>query len=123
MDFFSTQNILVHIPIGAGGYDLSWIEGWPVSDLLCVRADKRHAVCDHLLPDPALRQPASTAVLLRGQYLWLVRLVSAKQPAGGGVANRWLPLPKAIACAGIGFTVAFLTRVAVGMSGWDSCDA
>ncbi len=26
MDFFSVQNILVHIPIGAGGYDLSWIE-------------------------------------------------------------------------------------------------
>ncbi|EFE7741457.1 nicotinamide riboside transporter PnuC, partial [Escherichia coli] len=24
MDFFSVQNILVHIPIGAGGYDLSW---------------------------------------------------------------------------------------------------
>ncbi|HGV2899530.1 TPA: hypothetical protein ACNCH1_002744, partial [Escherichia coli] len=22
MDFFSVQNILVHIPIGAGGYDL-----------------------------------------------------------------------------------------------------
>ncbi|EPS5692611.1 nicotinamide riboside transporter PnuC, partial [Salmonella enterica] len=26
MDFFSTHNILIHIPIGAGGYDLSWIE-------------------------------------------------------------------------------------------------
>lgn len=26
MDFFSTQNILVHIPLGATGYDLSWIE-------------------------------------------------------------------------------------------------
>ncbi|HIE7861422.1 TPA: nicotinamide riboside transporter PnuC, partial [Salmonella enterica] len=25
MDFFSTHNILIHIPIGAGGYDLSWI--------------------------------------------------------------------------------------------------
>ncbi|EBB4455872.1 nicotinamide riboside transporter PnuC, partial [Salmonella enterica] len=23
MDFFSTHNILIHIPIGAGGYDLS----------------------------------------------------------------------------------------------------
>ncbi|WP_234833821.1 hypothetical protein, partial [Salmonella enterica] len=22
MDFFSTHNILIHIPIGAGGYDL-----------------------------------------------------------------------------------------------------
>lgn len=26
MDFLSTGNILVHIPLGAGGYDLSWIE-------------------------------------------------------------------------------------------------
>ena len=37
MDFFSTQNILVHIPIGAGGYDLSWIEAVGTSaGLLCI---------------------------------------------------------------------------------------
>lgn len=37
MDFFSTQNILVHIPIGAGGYDLSWIEAvGTVAGLLCI---------------------------------------------------------------------------------------
>jgi nicotinamide riboside transporter PnuC len=35
--FFSTQNILVHIPIGAGGYDLSWIEAvGTVAGLLCI---------------------------------------------------------------------------------------
>lgn len=34
---FSTQNILVHIPIGAGGYDLSWIEAvGTVAGLLCI---------------------------------------------------------------------------------------
>ncbi|HCB1317003.1 TPA: nicotinamide mononucleotide transporter [Klebsiella variicola subsp. variicola] len=37
MDFFSTQNILVHIPIGAGGYDLSWIEAvGTIAGLLCI---------------------------------------------------------------------------------------
>ena len=37
MDFFSTQNILVHIPLGAGGYDLSWIEAvGTLAGLLCI---------------------------------------------------------------------------------------
>ena len=37
MDFFSTQNILVHIPIGTGGYDLSWIEAvGTLAGLLCI---------------------------------------------------------------------------------------
>lgn len=37
MDFFSVQNILVHIPIGAGGYDLSWIEAvGTIAGLLCI---------------------------------------------------------------------------------------
>lgn len=31
------QNILVHIPIGAGGYDLSWIEAvGTIAGLLCI---------------------------------------------------------------------------------------
>ena len=37
MDFFSVQNILVHIPIGTGGYSLSWIEAiGTVAGLLCI---------------------------------------------------------------------------------------
>lgn len=37
MDFFSTSNILFHIPIGAGGYDLSWIEATgTIAGLLCI---------------------------------------------------------------------------------------
>lgn len=37
MDFLSTQNILVHIPVGAGGYNLSWIEAiGTVAGLLCI---------------------------------------------------------------------------------------
>lgn len=37
MGFFSVQNILVHIPIGAGGYDLSWIEAvGTIAGLLCI---------------------------------------------------------------------------------------
>lgn len=35
--FFSTHNILIHIPIGAGGYDLSWIEAvGTIAGLLCI---------------------------------------------------------------------------------------
>ena len=37
MSFFSTSNILVHIPLGAGGYDLSWIEAiGTLFGLLCI---------------------------------------------------------------------------------------
>lgn len=37
MDFFSTQNILVHLPVGSGGYDLSWIEAvGTIAGLLCI---------------------------------------------------------------------------------------
>ncbi|MGS9092643.1 nicotinamide riboside transporter PnuC, partial [Salmonella enterica subsp. enterica serovar Infantis] len=37
MDFFSTHNILIHIPSGAGGYDLSWIEAvGTIAGLLCI---------------------------------------------------------------------------------------
>ncbi len=37
MDFFSTSNILVHIPLGSGGYDLSWIEAiGSLAGLLCI---------------------------------------------------------------------------------------
>ncbi|NKI74158.1 nicotinamide riboside transporter PnuC [Dickeya sp. CFBP 2040] len=37
MDFFSTSNILVHIPLGANGYDLSWVEALgTLSGLICI---------------------------------------------------------------------------------------
>ncbi len=37
MDFFSTNNILIHIPFKAGGYDLSWIEATgTLAGLLCI---------------------------------------------------------------------------------------
>ncbi|SLM63808.1 MULTISPECIES: nicotinamide riboside transporter PnuC [Dickeya] len=37
MDFFSTSTILVHIPLGAKGYDLSWIEALgTLSGLACI---------------------------------------------------------------------------------------
>ncbi|ACS84966.1 nicotinamide riboside transporter PnuC [Musicola paradisiaca] len=37
MDFFSTNNILIHIPLGANGYDLSWVEAFgTLFGLLCI---------------------------------------------------------------------------------------
>ena len=59
MDFFSTQNILVHIPIGAGGYDLSWIEAvGTIAGLLCIWLASLEKISNY-----ALRQPAAAAVL------------------------------------------------------------
>ena len=37
MDFLSTSNIMIHIPLGQGGYDLSWIEAvGTLFGLLCI---------------------------------------------------------------------------------------
>lgn len=37
MDFLSTSNIMIHIPLGQGGYDLSWIEAVStLFGLLCI---------------------------------------------------------------------------------------
>ncbi len=94
MDFFSTQNILVHIPLGAGGYDLSWIEAvGTIAGLLCIWLASLEKIVNYLFGlinvtlfaiifflDPAVRQPVVTAFLLRCQPLRLVRLVAANQP-------------------------------------------
>ncbi len=138
MDFFSTQNILVHIPIGAGGYDLSWIEAvGTLAGLLCIWLASRRRFSNYafglinvtlfaiiFIPDPAVRQPAFAAVLLCRQYLRLVRVVASEQPAGGELQIRWLPLPNyrlvrrlrgaiGLMTVYINPVIAFLTRVAV----------
>ena len=50
MDFFSVQNILVHIPIGAGGYDLSWIEAvGTIAGLLCIGLASLEKISNYFL--------------------------------------------------------------------------
>ena len=52
MDFFSTQNILVHIPIGAGGYDLSWIEAvGTLAGLLCIWLASLEKIINYIYSD------------------------------------------------------------------------
>lgn len=141
MDFFSTQNILVHIPIGAEGYDLSWIEAvGTVAGLLCIWLASLEKISNYAfglinvtlfaiiffqiqLYASLLLQLFFFAANIYGWYAW-----SRQTTANEAVLQiRWLPLPKALAwlvvCAlAIGFMTFFidpvfavLTRVAVSM--------
>lgn len=139
MDFFSTQNILVHIPIGAGGYDLSWIEAvGTIAGLLCIWLASLEKISNYAfglinvtlfaiiffqiqLYASLLLQLFFFAANIYGWYAW------SRQNSENGAALhiRWLPLPKALAwiavCVGaiglmtvfIDLVFAFLTRTAV----------
>ncbi|MEH0886062.1 nicotinamide riboside transporter PnuC [Enterobacter sp. UNJFSC 003] len=144
MDFFSTQNILVHIPIGAGGYDLSWIEAvGTVAGLLCIWLASLEKIGNYAfgllnvtlfaiiffqiqLYASLLLQLFFFAANIYGWYAWSRQ--NSQQEAE--LQIRWLPLPKAIAwlvacVVAIGLMTfyinpvfAFLTRLAVAvMSG------
>lgn len=141
MDFFSTQNILVHIPIGAGGYDLSWIEAvGTVAGLLCIWLASLEKIANYAfglinvtlfaiiffqiqLYASLLLQIFFFAANVYGWYAWS-RQTSDNQAE---LQIRWLPLPKALgwlaACVvAIGLMTvfidpvfAFLTRIAVAL--------
>lgn len=144
MDFFSTQNILVHIPIGAGGYDLSWIEAvGTLAGLLCIWLASLEKISNYAfglinvtlfaiiffqiqLYASLLLQQFFFAANIYGWYAWSRQ--NSQQEAE--LQIRWLPLPKAIAwfvacVVAIGLMTvyinpvfAFLTRIAVAaMSG------
>ena len=99
MDFFSTQNILVHIPIGAGGYDLSWIEAvGTLAGLLCIWLASLEKISNYAfglinvtlfaiiffqiqLYASLLLQLFFFAANIYGWYAW------SRQSAGGGTAN------------------------------------
>lgn len=139
MDFFSTQNILVHIPVGAGGYDLSWIEAvGTVAGLLCIWLASLEKIVNYFfglvnvtlfaiiffqiqLYASLLLQLFFFAANIYGWYAWSRQT----QQHEAELQIRWLPKPKAIgwlaACVvAIGLMTvyidpvfAFLTRVAV----------
>lgn len=144
MDFFSTHNILVHIPIGAGGYDLSWIEAvGTLAGLLCIWLASLEKISNYAfglinvtlfaiiffqiqLYASLLLQLFFFAANIYGWYAWSRQ--NSQQEAE--LQIRWLHLPKAIAwfvacVVAIGLMTvyinpvfAFLTRVAVSaMSG------
>ncbi|WP_318386794.1 nicotinamide riboside transporter PnuC [Enterobacter sp.] len=139
MDFFSTQNILVHIPIGTGGYDLSWIEAiGTIAGLLCIWLASLEKIINYAfglvnvtlfaiiffqiqLYASLLLQLFFFAANIYGWYAWS-RQTSQNEAA---LQIRWLPLPKALAwlavcVVAIGLMTmwinpvfAFLTRIAV----------
>lgn len=141
MDFFSTSNILVHIPLGTGGYDLSWIEAiGTVAGLLCIWLASREKIANYAfgllnvtlfaviffqiqLYASLLLQLFFFVANIYGWYAWS-RQTSDNQLA---LKIRWLPLPKALGW-GAGSVVAillmtwwidpvfaFLTRTAVAL--------
>ncbi|WP_312455563.1 nicotinamide riboside transporter PnuC [Pseudescherichia sp.] len=139
MDFFSTQNILVHIPLGAGGYDLSWIEAvGTLAGLLCIWLASLEKISNYAfglinvtlfaviffqiqLYASLLLQLFFFAANIYGWYAWS-RQTTQNEAA---LQIRWLPRGKAIAwlviCAlAIGLMTlfidpvfTFLTRIAV----------
>lgn len=141
MDFLSTQNILVHIPLGAGGYDLSWIEAiGTIAGLLCIWLASLEKIVNYLfglinvtlfaiiffqiqLYASLLLQLFFFAANLYGWYAWS-RQTSQNEAE---LQIRWLPLPKAMAwlaaCViAIGLMTVYidpvfavLTQVAVGV--------
>lgn len=110
MDFFSTQNILVHIPLGAGGYDLTWIEAvGTVAGLLCIWLASLEKIVNYLfglinvtlfaiiffqiqLYASLLLQLFFFAANLYGWYAWS-RQTSQNEAE---LQIRWLPLSKAL---------------------------
>lgn len=139
MDFFSTSNILIHIPLGAGGYDLSWIEAiGTVFGLLCIWLASLEKTINYLfglinvtlfaviffqiqLYASLLLQIFFFAANVYGWYAW-TRKTDANEIE---LRIRWLPLPKligwsAVSVIAIGLMTAYidpvfavLTRVAV----------
>lgn len=139
MDFFSTSNILVHIPLGAGGYDLSWIEAvGALCGLLCIWLASLEKTINYLfglinvslfaviffqiqLYASLLLQIFFFVANVYGWYAW-TRRTEEQEIA---LKIRWLPLPLLIAWAGLAalaigvMTVyidavfAALTRIAV----------
>ena len=122
MDFFSTSNILVHIPLGAGGYDLSWIEAiGTLAGLLCIWLASLEKISNYIfglinvalfaviffqiqLYSSLLLQLFFFVANIYGWYAWS-RQTSDHQQA---LKIRWLPLPKAL-----GWGVACVIAIAL----------
>ncbi|MBU3894064.1 nicotinamide riboside transporter PnuC [Serratia rhizosphaerae] len=130
MNFFSTSNIMVHIPLGAGGYDLSWIEAiGTLFGLLCIWYASQEKIINYLfglinvtlfaviffqiqLYASLLLQLFFFGANIYGWYAWSRQ--TAEHQAE--LQIRWMPLPKALgwgaACvAGILLMTFYIDRV------------
>lgn len=122
MDFFSIKNVLVTIPLGEGGYALSWIEAiGTVFGLLCIWFASKEKIINYLfglinvtlfaaiffqiqLYASLLLQVFFFAANLYGWYAWS-RQNEANEAA---LKIRWLPRSKA-------FTLAAVCLVAIAL--------
>ncbi|NIG78262.1 nicotinamide riboside transporter PnuC [Klebsiella sp. Ap-873] len=122
MDFFSIKNVMVTIPLGEGGYALSWIEAiGTVFGLLCIWFASKEKIINYLfglinvtlfaaiffqiqLYASLLLQVFFFAANLYGWYAWS-RQNEANEAA---LKIRWLPRGKA-------FTLAAVCLVAIAL--------
>ena len=128
MDFFSTSNILVHIPLGAGGYDLSWIEAiGTFAGLLCIWLASLEKIVNYAfgllnvtlfaviffqiqLYASLLLQLFFFVANIYGWYAWS-RQTSDNSDNQQALKIRWLPLPKLLGWgAAIIVAIALMTR-------------
>ena len=139
MDFFSTSNILVHIPLGSGGYDLSWIEAiGSLAGLLCIWLASLEKIVNYAfgllnvtlfaiiffqiqLYSSLLLQLFFFVANIYGWYAWSRQNSDHQQV----LTIRWLPPLNALSWAGVCIVVialmtwfinpvfAFLTRIAL----------
>lgn len=136
MDFFSTHNILIHIPIGAGGYDLSWIEAvGTIAGLLCIWLASLEKISNYFfglvnvtlfaiiffqiqLYASLLLQLFFFAANIYGWYAWS-RQTKDNQAE---LKIRWLPLPKAMAWLAI-CVIVIRHYADAGVTGDNACTA
>lgn len=141
MDIFSTSNILVHIPLGTGGYDLSWIEAiGTLFGLLCIWFASKEKIINYLfglinvtlfaviffqiqLYASLLLQLFFFVANIYGWYAWSRQTADNKAE----LQIRWLSLPKALGWGGasalgillmtfnIDAVFAYLTGIAVAL--------
>lgn len=141
MDFLSTSNIMIHIPLGQGGYDLSWIEAVStLFGLLCIWYASQEKIINYAfglinvslfaviffqiqLYASLLLQIFFFAANIYGWYAWS-RQTSDNQAE---LKIRWLSRPKAaiwamvsIVCLlfmtyNIDVVFAFLTKISVSL--------
>ena len=113
MDFFSIHHLLVHIPLGTGGYDLSWIEAiGTLAGLICIWLASKEKTSNYLfglinvtlfaliffqiqLYASLLLQVFFFLANLYGWYVWR----RPQSESDNELVVRWLTVPKAISWA------------------------
>ncbi|MCX8961832.1 nicotinamide riboside transporter PnuC [Erwinia psidii] len=133
MDFFSTHNILVHIPLGHGGYDLSWIEAiGTVAGLLCIWLASLEKITNYAfglinvtlfaviffqiqLYASLLLQVFFFVANLYGWYAWSRQTADHQNV----LHIRWMSLPKALGCAAVSIVAIILMTLYINpVFGW-----